>query len=315
MVVQTERLGVARLDHFFSSVGWLFREQLVHDYGIDAHVEVVQNAYPTGNLIALQIKTGSSYFAESTEDAYIFRTEDKHINYWQGHALPVILVLYHPEDDLLLWQVVSEETVVSTGKGWKIAVPKNRLVDQDCLLALKRLNQPAPYLRKLNKLRLDAHWIRKLHDGEEIFVTFDDWVNKSLSRYQINLICEDGTHVWPTTYSPGMSVEDALEHFIPWANFEMDLDAHRIGAEAQWHAECYQSYDKELGIEIFTQNFDDWYVEPDGIVPCDFNGEVEIYRLQLSLNELGRAFLKVREYLEQQDQFEGRTFTVDKILP
>jgi len=308
-------LGVAKLDHFFSSVGWLFREQPIHDYGIDAHVEVVEGAYPTGNLIALQIKTGASYFAESTEDAYIFRTEDKHINYWQGHALPVILVLYEPDDDLILWQVVSEETVASTGKGWKIEVPKNRTLGQDSLSALKRLNQPAPYLRKLNKLRLDAYWIIKLCEGKEIFVEFDDWVNKSLSRYQMTLICEDEKHSWPTTYSPGMSIEGALEHFIPWADFCMDLDAHHTGAEAQWHAECYQTYDKEMGIEIFTADFEDWYVEPEGIVPCDFNGEVESYRLQLSLNELGESFLEVHEFLDNKDRFDGRTFTVDEILP
>lgn len=314
MKVKTERLGVARLDQFFSSAGWLFREQMVHDYGIDAHVEVVEGDYPTGNLIAIQIKTGASYFAECSGDAYIFRTEDKHLNYWQGHALPVILVLYHPDEDLLLWQAVSEQTVISTGKGWKIEVPKDRTLDQDSLRALKKLNQPAPYLRKLNKLRLDAQWIRKLYEGEEIFVEFEDWVNKSLSRYQINLICDGESHAWPTTYSPGMSIEDALEHFIPWADFAMDLDAHRAGAEAQWHAECYQTYDKEMGIEIFTQDFDDWYDEPDGIVPCDFNGETESYRLQLSLNELGEAFLNVHEFLSEQDRFEDKTYTLEDVL-
>jgi hypothetical protein len=41
MQPQTVRLGVAALDTYFSGHGWLFREQLTHDYGIDAHVEIV----------------------------------------------------------------------------------------------------------------------------------------------------------------------------------------------------------------------------------------------------------------------------------
>ncbi|WP_345855190.1 DUF4365 domain-containing protein [Shewanella algae] len=40
MKAQTERLGVSKLDHYFSSHGWLFREQMIHDFGIDAHVEI-----------------------------------------------------------------------------------------------------------------------------------------------------------------------------------------------------------------------------------------------------------------------------------
>ncbi len=82
MQTQTERLGVSKLDHYFSSKGWLFREQMIHDFGIDAHVEITNESYPTGQLIAIQIKSGMSFFSEKNNHSYIFRTEDKHINYW-----------------------------------------------------------------------------------------------------------------------------------------------------------------------------------------------------------------------------------------
>ena len=68
MQPQTERLGVAAVDYFFSTNGWMFREQTTHDYGIDAHVEIVQDGPPTGKLIALQIKSGISFFSEETEE-------------------------------------------------------------------------------------------------------------------------------------------------------------------------------------------------------------------------------------------------------
>lgn len=43
---------------------WLFREQPTEDYGIDAHTEVVDGEEVTGRLLALQIKSGSSWFNE-----------------------------------------------------------------------------------------------------------------------------------------------------------------------------------------------------------------------------------------------------------
>jgi tetratricopeptide (TPR) repeat protein len=47
----------------------------------------------------------------------------------------VILVLYHPEQKQAYWQIVIEENVVSTGKGWKIYVPKDNNFSNaaDCL--------------------------------------------------------------------------------------------------------------------------------------------------------------------------------------
>jgi hypothetical protein len=96
---QTERLGVSALEYFFAAQGWLFREQTTQDYGIDAHIEIVEKERPTGKLIALQIKAGTSFFKEETADAYVFRTDEKHIAYWVGHSMPVAVVLFNPETD------------------------------------------------------------------------------------------------------------------------------------------------------------------------------------------------------------------------
>ncbi|MBI4776777.1 MAG: DUF4365 domain-containing protein [Deltaproteobacteria bacterium] len=77
--VRTDRLGVSKVDTFFSSHGWLFREQFVNDYGLDAQVEIVTQGKPTGALIGMQIKSGSSYFREQSDDHFIYRTDGKHI--------------------------------------------------------------------------------------------------------------------------------------------------------------------------------------------------------------------------------------------
>jgi tetratricopeptide (TPR) repeat protein len=131
----TERLGIAFLDYFFAENGWIFREQPTLDYGIDAQIEIFENQYPSGKLIAIQSKSGLSFFEKPNDNSFQFYPEEKHVQYWLGHYLPVILVLYHPEQKQAYWQIVIEENVVSTGKGWKIYVPKDNNFSNaaDCL--------------------------------------------------------------------------------------------------------------------------------------------------------------------------------------
>jgi hypothetical protein len=69
---QTDRLGIAKLEELFATVGWYFREQFIKDVGIDAQVEIVESNTPTGAIIALQVKSGVSYFSEEQADCYIY---------------------------------------------------------------------------------------------------------------------------------------------------------------------------------------------------------------------------------------------------
>lgn len=311
---QTERLGVSALAYFFAGLGWLFREQPIHDFGIDAHVEIVEDERPTGKLIALQIKSGSSFFTEETEDAYIFRTDDKHVTYWVGHSMPVVLVLYDPETKRAVWQEVSKQTVESTGKGWKLAVPKVNDLEQPerCAAALARLAQPQPYVRRLNRLRVDRHWMNLLAQGHEVRIRFDDWINKSLPRFQITISSEDEEETWPTLYTPGVGIEGMLQHFFPWADVSLDQESHEVGAKEQWMSECYSWRDDETGEIFYSMPFEEWYEPPeDDIVPCSENGETASYSLVLSLNEFGQAFLLVDDYLSDPDAAESIGFTIE----
>lgn len=312
MAQQTERLGVSALQYFFAESGWLFREQPIHDYGIDAHVEIFEDR-PTGKLIAFQVKSGSSFFLEQTAEAIVHRTDETHVSYWVNHSMPVVLVLFNPETKAMHWQQVTKQTVESTGKGWKILVPKAHDFS-DARLTLRMLaalTQPEPYIRRLNKLRLDKSWLEKVAAGDEVKLEFDDWVNKSLPRFEIRLSCEGESEVWPTAYSPGMSIEAMLSHFLPWADFSLDEEAHRAGAESIWEAECYSHRDEETGKVYYTMSFDEWYKPEEGIVPVSSDGETETYSLILSLNDLGRSFLVIDQYLEADSEFEGRTFTLE----
>ena len=57
---RVDRIGVQQVGSLFERNGYIFREQPISDYGIDAHVEIVEEENVTGELIALQIKSGAS---------------------------------------------------------------------------------------------------------------------------------------------------------------------------------------------------------------------------------------------------------------
>lgn len=113
-------------------IGWIFRSQdQPRDYGIDGHIEVVKDgSRVTGRLVAAQVKCGSSWFDESTDEGYVFRPKDKHVAYWTNYSLPVIIILCMPNPEDAWWVEVSDATVSSTGKGWKIVVPFDQKFDR-----------------------------------------------------------------------------------------------------------------------------------------------------------------------------------------
>ena len=311
---KTDRVGVHKVGLFFGSAGWLFREQTVGDYGIDAQVEIANGDEATGALIGIQIKSGQSYFSEQTANSIIFRSNDKHIKYWLGHRLPVIIILYDDQRDRLFWEVVSQDTIKKTAKNWRIDVPKNNILTLESLEKLKNLTQPPPYIQKLNRLRLDRAWIDLILAGETVHVEFEDWVNKSLPRFSVQIGCDSkdciASQTWPTIYGPGLSFEELLEHLFPWAEFAMDEEAYEQFMEERWDSECYCGYDREDGVTYHTMPFSEFYEPPEGIVPISENGETEGYRLILSLNELGRASVLMDDHLREDDGPWNQTFSI-----
>ena len=107
----TERLGIYKCGEIFEKMGFIFREQKDCDYGIDAIIERKDEKYPSGKLIAVQIKSGDSYFKEMKEDKVVFRGENKHYNYWLNHSLPVIIVIYSPSIYKCIWEVFNDQKV------------------------------------------------------------------------------------------------------------------------------------------------------------------------------------------------------------
>jgi len=72
-----------------------------NDLGIDALIEFVENEHPLNKQIAVQIKSGMSYYtAESGECAFPIGS---HRKYWAQHPLPVFGVVYVPSLQRAHW--------------------------------------------------------------------------------------------------------------------------------------------------------------------------------------------------------------------
>jgi len=120
-------------------LGWIFRPQPLRDIGIDAHIEVFENGESKAEILALQIKSGSSWFDETNEQGIIFRGDSNHLEYWCNYPLPVLVVLHDDRINTAYWQVVNKDTAISTGKGWKMIIPFSQKLERSSQVALKAL--------------------------------------------------------------------------------------------------------------------------------------------------------------------------------
>jgi hypothetical protein len=162
----TAQSGVNAIEGIFLSMNWLFRRQLESDFGIDAHVEVVADGRPTGQLRGLQIKAGASYFRKQG-NGFVYYGEQRHLDYWDRHSLPILLVLHNPEDGMTLWQRIERHMVTEGNNGnWSIAVPGwQTLTGRSADAILQRVPRSDPESFRRHRMALDAAVIRQVNDA------------------------------------------------------------------------------------------------------------------------------------------------------
>ncbi len=135
---RVERIGVLGVGMVVErDLDWVYREQAVEDYGIDAHLEVVEDDETvSGQLIAVQVRSRERPF-DRISGGWLVRDSLDHLEYWLGHVLPVILVVYDAASERAYWQRVSPHTVVRTEIGFKLEVPESQPLDATARIALR----------------------------------------------------------------------------------------------------------------------------------------------------------------------------------
>ena len=259
---QTERLGVNAVEGIFLQMGWIFREQTISDYGIDAHAEPREDGSPTGQLIALQIKTGESYFRKRG-DNFVFYGERQHLDYWRRHVLPVFIVLHNPTTKQTIWQRVERDLVTEHSEGrWSIEIPTEQVLNASASDYLRKGISSDPKSVRRVRMLLDLPLMREIAKKQEedaVFLTVDEWVNKSLNFRNSALFYGDPHGEIVYEFDRWVAFSDLgnfMNESFPWMDFE--------------------------------------YAEPID----EGSAEVEGHILEVKVNSLGRAFLEVEDYME-----------------
>ena len=98
----TSKVGFNYTKNIVEEAGCLFQKiDQENDLGIDAIVEFIENNEPLCSSIAIQIKSGDSYY-NNTNGEISFPVEG-HYNYWLNYSLPVIGVVYVTQKKNAFW--------------------------------------------------------------------------------------------------------------------------------------------------------------------------------------------------------------------
>lgn len=272
----TERIGVNAVERIVTKdFSWIWREQDVSDFGVDGQIEAVDpSGRPTGQLFAVQVKSGPSYFRGSGE-TIPFYVDEVHLKYWNQHSLPVILVLHNPEDGQTVWQWADLKTARATSGSWSIDIPRTKFFDAGTRAELEDQVWSDDSVGLRRRFAFDRQLMKEFQD-RDAFVTIDKWVNKSLRYRGIEVRFDDPHKELPDHEIPIMAtwhyeIPDLMLHFLPWLEY-------------------------------------DYYEEPE-----DVAGEVEGHLMSVWLSKPAKAFLELEAFFEnppvapEPEEMEGST--------
>ena len=314
MANTTERIGINHVGEIAERNNWMFREQPVNDIGIDAHIEFVDSSGKPKQLLALQIKTGESWFKEQKDNCVVFRDiNERQYNYWAMNSLPCIVVLYNPDDNTCIWQKLTSETIERTkdgeGKGFFVKIPISQSflneLSNEKLLSFTNLPE---HIVNYNFLLSQKEFMLIIQNGGEIKLHSSEWVNKSSGKGETELIVDDGKTIQKYSYPywfPYTPYKMVFPRLFPWANFSADEEFFEEHDESLWR-KLHCHYDKEDGEWLNVgDTFDEFRKKLDPMRSVDHAGEVAEYMMKLSLNHLGKSFLKVDEFVSKNQAYVG----------
>lgn len=176
----TERIGVSRVQAIvYEQLHWIFREQSIDDCGIDAHIEVKDEDYATGKLIAVQIKSGESYFKNEINNEITYYIDERHFNYWKSNVLPVIIVLYNPETYECIWEYFGK-----VKENRKLFINKAHVFNEKSKDELAQIANIKPYeIAQINRRNYIEN--NKSLDILHELTFFDNGKQKNKNVYQI----------------------------------------------------------------------------------------------------------------------------------
>lgn len=108
----SEWRGLDRIAFVVHGMRCIWREQEKDDIGIDGEIELCRprddgdGLIGTGKIVKVQSKSGSSYVIKDEDATFASPVTEKDLRYWRDLNVPMIYVVYHPDDDALYWKDV-----------------------------------------------------------------------------------------------------------------------------------------------------------------------------------------------------------------
>ncbi|MGE4321151.1 MAG: DUF4365 domain-containing protein [Acholeplasmataceae bacterium] len=299
MASHTERIGIAVVSKVCEENNWFFREQPISDIGIDAIIERYNDKTKESKLIALQIKTGVSYFNEQNSFYVFYRISDRHYNYWIKYSIPVIIVLYNPETMEMVFSEIDDSRITKAGVEYKLHLNKREdfasyLND----IALRLVSLPNA-LYNYNYMLTQLPFMEAIKDGKDVILNSEEWINKSSGRGNIKITISTNNkseiYEWGY-YFPHTSYDKVFRRLFPWAKFVIDRDF--LEGEELYYAESGSIISNEYLLYTKLQNVNGDII---GILRA---GEVAFYKFYLELNEFGENFLSVNTVLPNLEVYK-----------
>ena len=256
-----ERLGVNAVEAAVLAMGHIWREQPVDDYGIDGQIEIVgDDQRPTGQLVGVQVKSGPSFFSRAGDLSVPFYISQEHWEYWSTHSLPIIVVLHDEATGRTVWEWVTPETAADAGTSKRLDVPLQRWFGAMTKEQLRYHGPVYGAAARRQRFALDIGIMRALSGQPEAYITFEMWINKSLTFRGAEIRFEE-----PEKSQPDLT--------FPWMMASSDI------AEIAWVLFPWLSLDQLYSVE-------------------NHSGEVDEHVFSCSLNEAGKAFLVLEGYFQ-----------------
>src|SRR4051812_43676561 len=104
-----ERESVNAVEASILKIGHIWREQAIEDVGIDGHIELCADDFPSGKIIGVQIKAGTSYLRAESEKQFTFYPDQDDIEYWRGLIVPLVLVICDPRTNTCYWHDITND--------------------------------------------------------------------------------------------------------------------------------------------------------------------------------------------------------------
>jgi hypothetical protein len=107
---ESEWKGLDRISLVVHGMRCIWREQEKDDIGIDGEIELCKaredgdGVIGTGKIVKAQSKSGLSYVLKDSQNSFASPVSEKDLKYWNSLNVPMIYIVYHPEDDCLYWK-------------------------------------------------------------------------------------------------------------------------------------------------------------------------------------------------------------------